>query len=68
MKIGDLVFEVPFGKEWFKHNPYLSNSAIGIVVEVVDFETMYIMWSSGDYAGEISMMNTDYLEKVNGSR
>ena len=68
MKIGDLVFEVPFGKEWFKQNPYLSNSAIGIVVEVVDFETMYIMWSSGDYAGEINMMNTDYLEKVNGSR
>ncbi len=63
MKVGDLVFEVPFGKEWFKKNPWLSRG-LGIITEVVNHETVYVMWSGGEYQGQINMISIDYLEKM----
>ncbi len=68
MNVGDLVFEIPFGKAWFKHNPYLSNSIIGIVTEIIDHEFVFVMWGNNEEAGKIDMMAIDYLVKCNESR
>ena len=63
MQVGDLVFEVPFGREWFEKNPWLAHG-LGIVTKVIDFETVLVFWSTGDHKGQIDQMNTDYLKKV----
>ena len=64
MNVGDLVFDLPFGKEWFKNNPFLSGNEQGIVLEIVDFETVFVMWQTG----KISMTSIDYLGKINDNQ
>ena len=64
MKVGDLVFDLPFGKAWFKNNPWLSGSEIGVVTEIVNHATVFVLWSTG----QVSMMDIDHLEKVCESR
>ena len=67
MKVGDLVFEVPFGQEWFRNNPWLAHG-LGIVTEVIDFETVLVFWSTGEHRGRVDQMNTEYLQKVEGMK
>jgi len=64
MKVGDLVFELPLGKEWFKNNPWLHNNEIGIVTKVIDRNTVDVLWPTGI----VSSMQLQYLERYNESR
>ena len=64
MNVGDLVFDLPFGKEWFKNNPFLSGNEQGIVLEIVDFETVFVMWQTG----KITYANKDNIWKINDER
>ena len=64
MKVGDLVFELPFGKLWFKNNPWLRNEELGLVTEVVDHNNVAILWPSGN----VVTMEMQNLEICNESR
>jgi len=64
MKIGDLVFEVPLGKEWFQNNPWLTSPGLGIITELISEDKVIVWWSSGDYQGQLHEHDTDYLVKV----
>ena len=44
---GDLVHELPLGRDWFRHNPVFKQDTVGIVIEVVDDKTVFVMWSNG---------------------
>ena len=58
MKVGDLVFDLPFGKEWYKNNPWLSGKEIGIVLKLVDATSVLVSWPSG----KITMTDITKLE------
>tara|TARA_B100002019_G_scaffold247516_1_gene225978 strand:+ start:14511 stop:14711 length:201 start_codon:yes stop_codon:yes gene_type:complete len=64
MKVGDLVFEVPFGKEWFQKNPWLTSPGFGIITELISEYKVMVWWSSGEYQGRLEEYDTDYLVKV----
>ncbi len=64
MKIGDLVFEVPLGKLWYQNNPWLRNSEIGIITEIVDHQHAMVLWPSG----ELKMLLRERLVGCNESR
>jgi len=64
MKVGDLVFELPLGKLWFKNNPWLRNDELGLVTEVLGHNSVAILWSSGN----VVTMEMQNLEIYNESR
>ena len=68
IKLGDLVSEAPFGREWLRNNPWMIGESMGLVVEIIDFESVIVCWSTGEHAGTLTMMDTDYLEKINEDR
>ena len=49
MIVGALVTELPFGKQWFEHNPWMTGR-IGLVVHV-DFtqktRKLTVLWDDG---------------------
>jgi len=63
MKVGDLVFELPLGRMWFEHNPWMTG-AFGIITEVIDHEAVFVLWATG----RISTTTINYLEVCNESR
>jgi len=56
---GDLVIELPFGREWFVRNAWLCNNTVGMITRVIDQKTVVVLWSTG----KVKQMDVDYLEK-----
>lgn len=64
MQVGDLVFEIPLGKDWFENNPWMRNSEIGIVADVIDEDLVWVLWPDGT----LIQTECQFLERCNESR
>ena len=64
MKVGDLVLEAPFGKEWLQKNPWLTDREFGLVTKIIDHNNIMVLWPSG----QLEKMKTQNLEKYSACR
>ena len=67
IKLGDLVAEAPFGRDWLQNNPWMLGESIGLVVEIIDQETVIVFWSQA-CPGTFQQYGVEYLEVINESR
>ncbi len=63
MSNGDLVLEIPFGREWFNRNPWMVGKS-GIIIEVIEktegYDRLLVLWDDG----KLERTTSDYVLEI----
>lgn len=59
-KVGDLVIELTFGREWYEQNPWMVGEEIGLIISVCNEDKYEVYW----HDSTVTQMTSDLIQKI----